>query len=76
MLFSRVVWPFASHPTRTVLLQIGDMDEFSDIAGRHRVMFDGGAKSRNRVAQRLKNAGCEVDTSGEEWLEAGAFVPR
>ena len=31
-------------------------------------------EKRNDLAQRLKTAGCEVDTSGTDWLKAGDFT--
>ena len=63
--------------SRTVLVQIGELDVISDIAGRHIVKFDGSEDKRHVLAQRLKNnARCAVDDSGADWKRAGDFVVR
>jgi len=58
-------------PTRTLILQIGNVKTFSDIAGRHVLRMDNG--KRHELVQRLRAAGCAVDTSGQDWLTAGNF---
>lgn len=63
----------AKHPDRTVLVEIGGVRAFSDIAGRHTVRMDGTVKRRQDVAQRLENAGCKVDISGRDWHDEGSF---
>ena len=63
--------------SRTVLVQIGTIDNISDIAGRHIIRLDGSEDKRHALAQRLKkNAGCAVDDSGIDWKRAGNFVMR
>jgi predicted nucleotide-binding protein len=65
---------FSSHPDRTVMVQIGQVRPFSDTYGRHIVnMTSGDASKRQEFAIKLKNAGCEVDTSGSDWLRVGDF---
>ena len=61
------------YPERTILVQVGNLRPFSDIAGRHFVRLRNSSKSRQELAQRLKLAGCEVDLSGADWLDAGSF---
>jgi predicted nucleotide-binding protein len=61
------------YPDRTILVQVGTLRPFSDIAGRHFIRLRNSSKSRQELAQRLKLAGCEVDLSGTDWLEAGLF---
>lgn len=63
------------HPDRTVLVELGTLRPFSDVAGRHAIRLDNSAPKRNDLAQRLRNAGCDVDTSGADWLNAGDFTP-
>jgi CBS domain-containing protein len=58
-------------PKRTVILQIGKVKSFSDIAGRHVLRMSN--SKRHEFAERLRAAGCVVDTSGEDWLTAGDF---
>jgi predicted nucleotide-binding protein len=60
-------------PDRTILVQIGNLRPFSDIAGRHFIRLRNSSKSRQELAQRLKLAGCEVDLSGTDWHDAGSF---
>jgi predicted nucleotide-binding protein len=61
------------HPNRTILVELGSLRSFSDIAGRHTVRIDNSAEKRSELANRLKNAGCAVDTSGPDWFSAGDF---
>lgn len=58
-------------PTRTLILQIGEVKNFSDIAGRHILRMDN--SKRHELAERLRAAGCAVDISGQDWLTAGDF---
>ena len=61
------------YPERTILVQVGNLRPFNDIAGRHFIRLRNSSKSRQELAQRLQLAGCEVDLSGTDWLEAGLF---
>lgn len=64
---------FATHPDRTLLVQVGNVKEFSDVAGRHVVHMNDSFEKRQEFATKLKNAGCDVDTSGSDWMRAGDF---
>src|SRR5262249_2683902 len=66
---------FASHPDRTVLVQVGKIRPFSDIAGRHLVMMNNSPARRQELAEKLRLAGCAIDTSGADWHSAGDFSP-
>lgn len=57
--------------SRTVLVEVGAVKPFSDASGRHVVKYDGSAGKRNVLAQRLRVAGLDVDTSGTDWLVVG-----
>lgn len=61
------------YPDRTILVQVGNLRSFSDLAGRHYIRLRNTSKSRQEFAQRLRLAGCEVDLSGTDWHDAGAF---
>lgn len=61
------------YPDRTILVQVGNLRPFSDIAGRHFIRLRNTSKSRQELAGRLKLAGCDVDLSGTDWHDAGAF---
>jgi predicted nucleotide-binding protein len=65
---------FATHPDRTVMVQLGIVREFSDVAGRHVVHMSNEYSKRQELATKLTNAGCDVDTTGTDWVEAGDFV--
>jgi predicted nucleotide-binding protein len=60
-------------PTRTVLTELGTLRPASDLAGRHAVRLDNGPECRKEIAERLRTAGCEVNTQGVDWLSAGKF---
>ena len=64
---------FGRNPQNTVLVQVGNVKEFSDVAGRHIIRLSNDASTRQALATRLANAGCNVDTSGSDWLRAGDF---
>jgi predicted nucleotide-binding protein len=65
---------FGNIPNRTILVQIGDVKKFSDVAGRHIIKFDGSEKSRMDLISRLKTAGCNVNIEGvNKWRETGDF---
>ena len=61
------------HPNRTVLVELGKIRPFSDVAGRHKVQIDGGTESRQLLAERLNTAGCPTNTVGTDWHTAGDF---
>lgn len=65
---------FVSHPGQTVLVQLGTLREFSDVAGRHVVHMSNSFEKRQELATKLKNAGCDVDISGSDWVNAGDFT--
>jgi len=67
---------FGSFSSRTVLVQLGKLRPFSDLAGRHIVLLDNTAQKRRELATKLKNAGCKVDESGTDWLSAGDLRTR
>jgi hypothetical protein len=60
---------------RTVIVEIGNVKSFSDAAGRHVVRYDGSAGKRHALAERLRVAGLNIDTGGQDWLSAGDVEP-
>jgi hypothetical protein len=64
---------FMSHPTRTVLVEIGQLRPFSDVAGRHTVRLDDSVEARRSLIGRLRTAGCPVGPDGDQWKSAGDF---
>jgi hypothetical protein len=64
---------FGRHQDETILVQLGTLKWFSDIAGRHVVRISNAVASRQDLANRLKAAGCSVDLSGTDWHSTGDF---
>jgi predicted nucleotide-binding protein len=65
---------FGRNANSTVLVQLGETRPFSDVGGRHVLRLANTPASRQEFATKLANAGCNVDTSGTDWLSAGNFV--
>jgi len=62
-------------PRRTILVEVGRVRPFSDVAGRHVVRLDNSIAARQALANRLSTAGCAVDLAGTRWHETGDFSP-
>lgn len=62
-----------SHPTRTVLVELGQLRPFSDVAGRHTIRMNDSVEQRRALAGRLQTAGCPVSLGGD-WRYAGNFA--
>ncbi|NEE03852.1 TIR domain-containing protein [Phytoactinopolyspora halotolerans] len=61
-------------PDRTVLVEVGTVRPFSDVAGRHTVRLSDNVAQRQALAARLKTAGCPVDLNGTDWQSTGDFT--
>ena len=59
---------------RTILVELGTLRPFSDIAGRHVVRLGNTTQRRQELAQRLEAAGCPVNLEGTDWHTAGDFA--
>lgn len=63
-----------AHSKKTLLVQIGDVRDISDIAGKHLVHLSNSAASRKELAQRLNTKlKFKVNTTGTDWLTIGDF---
>jgi predicted nucleotide-binding protein len=63
-----------AHSNKTLLVQVGDVRDISDIAGKHLVHLTNASASRKELAQRLKTKlKFKVDTTGDQWLTLGDF---
>jgi WD40 repeat protein len=66
-----------THPTRTVLAVLGPQELPSDLAGRHYVHLSPTSSAPlHDLANRLQRAGCETDTTGNDWLKPDRFPNR
>lgn len=59
---------------RTVLVEVGIVRPFSDVAGRHAIRLNQTVHARQALALRLQTAGCAVDLTGTDWHSAGDFT--
>jgi predicted nucleotide-binding protein len=57
----------------TVIVEVGDIRAFSDLAGRLVIRLDNSTATRQRLANRLKSAGCPVNLNGTDWHTEGEF---
>ena len=64
---------FGRNPNRTLLIEVGRVKAFSDVAGRHVIRLTDSPENRQDVAERLQTAGCSVSTSGRDWMKQGKF---
>lgn len=60
---------------RTVLVEVGAVRPFSDVAGRHAVRLGNDVASRQALASRLMTAEADVRLDGTDWHTAGDFTP-
>ncbi|WP_324195787.1 nucleotide-binding protein [Nocardia abscessus] len=65
----------AVSPKRTVIVEFGPVKPFSDISGRHRLRLDDTLAKRQELVNRLRTAGCAVETEGTDWHTAGDLTP-
>jgi predicted nucleotide-binding protein len=65
---------FGRQPDRTILVEMGALRPFSDVAGRHVVRLEDTPESRNELLTRLETAGCHVRREGNHWLSEGALA--
>jgi len=54
--------PLAYKPQGTVLVEVGRLRLFTDVAGRLVIRMSNDAATRNALASRLRQAGCTVRT--------------
>jgi len=69
-------YAFGRSPERTILVQVGHVQLFSDIDGRYIPNFTGKENERRDLINRLKSAGCIVNDNGDAWRNAGNFLYR
>ncbi len=60
---------------RAILVELGEVRPFSDVAGRHAIRLNNEPSARQALAGRLRTAGCPVDLSGTDWQRSGDLRP-
>ncbi len=63
----------AKNDAHTILVEIGSVRTASDLLGRNVIRFDGSSATRHSLNERLRTAGCNVSTTGTDWLRVGKF---
>jgi predicted nucleotide-binding protein len=61
-------------PAGTLVLLIGKHRPVTDLGGLNFISIADTPDCRRKIAARLKQAGCLVDDSGNDWLTAGDFA--
>jgi predicted nucleotide-binding protein with TIR-like domain len=62
-------------PSRTILVELGKVRQFTDVGGRFVVRLNNSPQSRNTLAQRLLRIGCDVNLCGTDWQTVGDLTP-
>jgi predicted nucleotide-binding protein len=65
-----------THPQRTVLVVLGGQELPSDLAGRHYIRLNSTSGPLHELANRLADAGCDVNRTGTQWLDPTNFPNR
>ncbi|HZS79002.1 MAG TPA: TIR domain-containing protein [Ktedonobacteraceae bacterium] len=66
-------YAFGRYPEHTILLQLGNMQLFSDIDGMYIPIFTGKEDERRSLIDKLKKVGCTLKDDGDKWRKAGNF---
>ena len=61
------------YPKQTIITQIGNLRQISDILGKHVIKLNNSPEHRNELANKLEMAGCKINLSGQDWYYAGNF---
>ncbi|MFK3980346.1 Clp protease N-terminal domain-containing protein [Micromonospora sp. NPDC050397] len=66
---------FGVIPERTIIVEVGALRAVPNLTGRDVIRIgDQPERQLNRIAERLKSAGCAVNESGGDWLRGGRFT--
>lgn len=64
---------FATHPDRTIVVEIGATRPFSDFEGRNTIRLSPTFESLQSLAKRLENANCPVNKNAGDWQNIERF---
>lgn len=59
---------------RTVIIELGKLRPVSDLGGIHTLRIDDSEPKRRELAERLRDAHCDVRLEGQAWKTAGDFA--
>lgn len=63
-----------AHSEKTILVQVGDIRDISDIAGKHMLHLANSPASRKSLALRLQDKlKFKINIAGDVWLDVGNF---
>lgn len=62
-----------NNPDKTIIVELGNIRPFSDIAGLQVIKLDDSTQKRQELANRLISAGCPVVLDGTDWHSFGDF---
>jgi hypothetical protein len=66
---------FAAFPSSTVIVRVGRIRTFTDLAGVQIInLTNGSTAGRQAVATALQTARLPVNLTGQDWLTEGGFV--
>lgn len=75
---ANVLWEggmaYSRDANRTVIVQVGHVRPFTDIAGHHILHLTDAPEARVEFVARLRSAKCAIDDSGSDWMSTGTFV--
>jgi hypothetical protein len=63
-----------SHPRKTILVELGQTREISDLAGRNTVRLNASQDSLSELADRLETADCAVRRRGTDWHDVSGLA--
>jgi len=67
-------YAMGKYPDKTILVTIGTKNVWSDIQGIHTVKLSNDTSDRQKLIDRLKLAGCDIDITGSTaWQNAGTL---
>lgn len=64
---------FGYNPDHTILVKVGNLRPFSDVHGRHEVRLSNELARRQELVDKLRTAGCPVETTDPKWQKTGNF---
>jgi predicted nucleotide-binding protein len=65
---------FGAQPTRTILVELGDLRPVSDLTGRNAIRLGSTPDPLQALVQRLRRAGCAVNDASPAWMDAKRFA--